>query len=422
MQTGMVGAAFVAGLLSFFSPCILPLLPVYIGLLTTDAGNNELGPVRRAANTVAFVLGISVTFLILGLGAGAVGRALNNGYIAIACGLIIFVFGLHLSGFARISLLDREKRLDTSKLNASTVIGAFLLGLGFSFGWTPCIGPILGSVLALAAQQGTALEGALLTLVYSLGMSIPFLVITLASNLLISRVRKLNKYLPVIQRIGGALIAIMGLWMIFSQVHEYEASAPSISAEVVAEQTASESSSESSSDSAAANSTDSAAAESSSSAEASTTAGSDEGSDDDLWRNLEFKDIEGQTHTFAEWEGKPLYIEFWGTWCPQCMDNMDEFRQTAIKHNEAQDVQVVSVASPGHFGEKDEAELIDWCHDEGLEFPVLMDPNADLVSYFGLTGFPTSVFVDANGKVQLVRAGVIEPDELEGLFETLAKM
>ncbi len=148
--------------------------------------------------------------------------------IAIACGVVIFIFGLHLSGLIQIPLLQREKRFDTSKLNVRTVAGAFLLGLGFSFGWTPCIGPILGSVLALAAQQGTAAAGAALTLVYSLGMSIPFLIITLASNALIGRVRSLNRHLPTIQRIGGALIAIMGLWMIFTQVHDLSARSTSM--------------------------------------------------------------------------------------------------------------------------------------------------------------------------------------------------
>ena len=400
MQASIISAAFVAGLLSFFSPCILPLLPVYIGLLTTDAGNNELGAARRAANTVAFVLGISTTFFLLGLGAGAVGRTLNNPYISITCGLVIFLFGLHLSGFMTIPILVREKRMDLSKINASTVVGAFLLGLGFSFGWTPCIGPILGSILALAAQQGTAIAGAALTLVYSLGMCIPFLIITLASNALIDHIRKLHRFMPVIQRVGGVLIAIMGLWMMFMQVHELASYAPK------ANMSASQQQAETQAEVEAANTGE-------------TDANASSNPEADAWRNITFEDINGEQHQIADFEGAPVYIEFWGSWCPNCMDNIEEFKETAARHNEAGDVQVISIAVPGRFGEMEKAEFIDWCNEQGYDFPILLDENAELIAFFNISGFPTSVFVDARGKVQLVLPGVIEPEELEGLFASL---
>ena len=396
MDIGMIGAAFAAGLLSFFSPCVLPLLPVYIGLLTTDAGNQELGMVRRAANTVAFVLGISTTFLILGLGAGSIGKMLSNSYVAIVCGIIIIFFGLYLAGLLKIPFLTQEKRMDTSKLNTSTVLGAFLLGLGFSFGWTPCIGPILGTVLAMAAQQGTALAGAGLTLVYSLGMCIPFLVITLASNLLLAKVRKLNKYMPIIQRVGGILIAVMGLWMVVTAGQNLMASNAASSA--------------------ASNATTTQSA----TAESDASSGPDE--EVDAWRHIEFETLEGEKVTIADYEGKPVYIELWGSWCPQCMSNMDAFIALADKHNTAGDVQILSMAFPSLYGEMDKAEFIEWCNEQGYEFPILMDETGALVDYFGVAGFPTSIFVDADGNVQMVRAGVVAEDELEGLLSTLAGM
>ena len=388
----IIGAAFAAGLLSFFSPCILPLLPVYIGLLTTDASSERLGTMRGALNTIAFVLGISTTFFVLGLGAGALGRFLDNAYVVVAFGLIIFVFGLHLSGIAPISLFNREKRFDTSKLDTTTIVGAFLLGLGFSFGWTPCIGPILGTILALAAQQGSAVAGAGLMLVYSLGMSIPFLVITLASGVLLSKVRKINQYLPVIQRIGGALIAIMGLWMIFSQVHTLSLQAHHSSSDVDSVIAAVQGD-----DSDSANST----------------------TEDEAWRTAPLEDVEGNVHTISEYEGKPLYIEFWGTWCPTCMDNFEEFQETAREYNEAGDVQVIGVTAPGYFGEMEKEDLIAWCNEQGVDFPVLMDEDLALIDHFALQGFPTSVFIDSSGQVQLVRSGVIEHKELEKILSDL---
>jgi cytochrome c-type biogenesis protein len=397
MQIGLIGAAFAAGLLSFFSPCVLPLLPVYIGLLTTDANQEDLGLGRRIANTIAFVLGISVTFLILGLGAGAIGRALNNSYVAVACGILIFVFGLHLSGFAPIQILSGEKRADARKIDSSKTVGAFLLGLAFSFGWTPCIGPILGSVLALASQQGTAVAGAALTLVYALGMCIPFVVITLASGILLAKVRKLNKYLPVIQRIGGALIAIMGLWMVFSQVHELANSANTDASDLIALVQPSESS------------------------DADTqNGGGEETTEADSWRYMTVTDLDGQEHRMQDYVGKPLYIEFWGSWCTVCMENLDEFSATAQRLNDAGDVQVVSVVAPGHYGEMEEDEFMAWAREEGLAFPVFMDPDDQLGQFFALSAYPTSVFVDSDGSVELVRAGAIDPSELEDILASLS--
>lgn len=383
MEIGIVGAAFAAGLLSFFSPCILPLLPVYIGLLTTDAGNEQLGVKCRAANTVAFVLGISAAFFLLGLGAGALGGLLSNSYVAIACGLVIFMFGLFLAGIVKIPFLQREKRFDTGKLNAGGVGGAFLLGFGFSFGWTPCIGPVLGSILALASQQGTAVAGAALTLVYSLGLCVPFLVITLASNALLGKVRAINKYLPAIQRVGGALIALVGLWMVFTQVHELVEGAGSDTAQT-------------------------------------TGALEQQVGEDDAWRSIALTDIDGQAHTLAEWEGRPLYVKLWGSWCPSCMAEIDDFADIASKHNAQGDVSVVSIAAPGHFGEMSEEDFVEWCHSQGFEFPILMDAKAEMNGLFGIAGYPTSIFADANGKVLLVRTGAIEREELEAMLDQLA--
>lgn len=390
MQIGLIGAAFGAGLLSFFSPCVLPLLPVYVGLLTTDANQDGLSLPRRSANTIAFVLGISVTFLILGLGASALGRVLNTAYVAIACGILVLLFGLHLSGLAPIAFLNREKRADTRKINPSTTIGVFLLGLAFSFGWTPCIGPILGTVLALAAQQGTAAAGAVLTLVYSLGMSIPFLAITIASSALLAKVRKLNQYLPTIQRIGGILIAIMGLWMIFSQVHEMSADTDTTTPAIVQE------------------------ADSSSSDQGDGTAQAN------AWRYMTVTDIDGQEHELQDYVGKPLYIEFWGTWCSVCMSNLDEFSETAQQLNDAGDVQVLSVVAPGHYGEMEEDDFVQWAHEQGLTFPILMDLDDQLGRFFAISAYPTSIFVNSDGSIAMVRAGAIAPDDLEEILAGLS--
>ena len=420
----IIGAAFAAGLLSFFSPCILPLLPVYVGLLTTSTDNREFSAGRRLAHTLAFVLGISVTFLILGLGAGAIGRVLNTPAVAVACGIVIFLFGLHLSGFVQIPALNRERRADMSKLDVSSTAGAFLLGLGFSFGWTPCVGPILGSVLALASQQGTAIAGAALTLVYALGLSIPFLVITLAWSLLADKVRKVNRFLPIIQRVGGVLIAIMGLWMVFSQVESAIVNPFTLSAEAPSAQQAADSPDDAENGATAADRPSSDSAESNGSSSSIGTAASQSGTEGEVteanrWRYMEMRDIDGQTHMFQDYVGKPLYIKLWGTWCPICMSELDNYAQIAEEHNTAGDVQVVSVVAPGYYGEKQEDEFVAWAHEQGLTFPILMDSNDELNSFFAIGAYPTSIFVDSSGSVQLMRTGAIDSAELEEILASL---
>lgn len=153
-------------------------------------------------------------FALLGAGAATLGSFLADPLLNVVLGLVVCAFGLYLAGFPRIPALEREHRADLGRIRVHGVAGAFLLGLAFSFGWTPCVGPILGSILMLAAQQGSAAQGAFLLLVYSLGLSVPFVVITLASSALATRLRGLYRHLPAIQRAGGILIAVMGVWMI----------------------------------------------------------------------------------------------------------------------------------------------------------------------------------------------------------------
>ncbi|MDU4970758.1 MAG: cytochrome c biogenesis protein CcdA, partial [Atopobium minutum] len=145
------------------------MLPVYIGLLLTEDGKTALVVQRRIANTLAFIMGISISFFALGFGAGFLGGILANPLFSLSLGFVICLFGLHLAGVLVIPALDTEKRMDMQHIDARHAGGAFLLGLAFSFGWTPCIGPILASVLAFAAQQGNAVWGGLLLVVYALG-------------------------------------------------------------------------------------------------------------------------------------------------------------------------------------------------------------------------------------------------------------
>lgn len=372
MHIGFVAAVFAAGLLSFFSPCILPLLPVYAGYLSSNGTNGKLG--GRLIKTLAFVAGLSVTFVLLGFGAGAFGSVVNSSYFGVACGLIIVILGLYQSGLIQIPLLQRERRIQFSAGNKG-VPGAFLLGLVFSFSWTPCVGPVLASVLGITSGVGGALTGGLLLFVYSLGLGIPFLVLTWGSHFLMDKVKKLQPHLPKIKVVGGLLIVVMGLWMTFSQVHALEVSARAPQTEA--------------------------------------TQSAEDGF------NFSLQNLEGETISLSDFRNKPVYIKFWGTWCPLCLAGLEDFSTLAQQYNEAGEVQVLSVVAPGGKGEMDAEAFTNWAKGQKLDFPILLDNGAGVNRQLEIAAYPTSVFIDKNGQVVETHVGDLTPEQIQTILETL---
>ncbi|WP_173277834.1 thiol-disulfide oxidoreductase-associated membrane protein CcdA2 [Streptococcus sp. 53] len=217
-------SVFLAGILSFFSPCILPLLPVYAGVLLDDKDGAQASSgkysisVTSLLRTLAFIAGISFIFILLGYGAGFLGDLLYASWFQYVTGAVIILLGLHQMEILRFKGLYKEKRLQLQGQgkNANGYSQAFLLGLTFSFAWTPCVGPVLGSVLALAASGGSgAWQGAGLMLIYTLGLALPFLILALASSYVLKHLRKLHPYLGILKKVGGFLIIVMGLLVLF---------------------------------------------------------------------------------------------------------------------------------------------------------------------------------------------------------------
>ncbi|HGK3719905.1 TPA: thiol-disulfide oxidoreductase-associated membrane protein CcdA2 [Streptococcus pneumoniae] len=217
-------SVFLAGILSFFSPCILPLLPVYTGVLLDDKDGAQASSgkfsisVTSLLRTLAFIAGISFIFILLGYGAGFLGDLLYAFWFQYLTGAIIILLGLHQMEILHFKGLYKEKRLQLQGQgqNGKGYSQAFLLGLTFSFAWTPCVGPVLGSVLALAASGGSgAWQGAGLMLVYTLGLALPFLLLALTSSYVLKHFRKLHPYLGILKKVGGFLIIVMGLLVLF---------------------------------------------------------------------------------------------------------------------------------------------------------------------------------------------------------------
>lgn len=211
--------AFAAGVLSFLSPCVLPLVPSYLGFVT-GMSIEEMANRRRVAmvHSGLFVLGFSLVFVVVGLSATALGRALNFNSIWLARigGVLIILFGIYLLGIVKIPFLEREQRLHLENKPLG-YLGSVLVGMAFAAGWTPCIGPVLGGILTLASTQQDMSRGALLLGVYSAGLAVPFLVTAWAVESFFEWFKSFRKWLPFVQRASGALLVAVGLLLVSGQ-------------------------------------------------------------------------------------------------------------------------------------------------------------------------------------------------------------
>ena len=208
--------AFVAGLLSFLSPCVLPLVPSYVGFIT-GMTLPEVGGRRRAAFTHAllFVAGFSLVFVLLGASATALGRALNyyQVWLQRVGGVLIIGFGLLCLGVFKVGMLSQERRLHLERKPVG-YLGSALVGMAFGAGWTPCIGPVLGGILGLAATSSDVSRGMQLLAVYSAGLAIPFLIAAVAVDSFLDWFQKFRRYLPWVMRLSGVLLIVVGVLLV----------------------------------------------------------------------------------------------------------------------------------------------------------------------------------------------------------------
>jgi cytochrome c-type biogenesis protein len=215
--------AFFAGLTSFLSPCVLPLVPGYLSIIS-GAGLEELKApearlMRRVmVNSIVFILGFSVVFIALGLAATGVGQVLGmyKHTLARVAGVIIILFGLHLTGIFKIKALYTDTRLHGVK-GSNTPLGAFVIGFAFAFGWTPCLGPILSGILAVAAEQSTLVKGALLLAVYSLGLAMPFLLTALLMERFLKFYSRFRSHMHALEVASGTLLIALGILLVIGR-------------------------------------------------------------------------------------------------------------------------------------------------------------------------------------------------------------
>ena len=210
-------AAFLAGIVSFLSPCVLPLVPGYVSLISGTGAAAIDSPQKRVfgkvmLNSLSFVLGFSIVFISLGAAATTVGQwtAAYRRELTYFAGIVIIIFGLHLTGILPIKYLYADKRMHSVQGNSSAW-GAFVVGFAFAFGWTPCIGPILTTILTFAASEGTVMKGVLLLALYSAGLAVPFLLTSLGIDRFLVFYTKFRRHLHTVEVISGVLLITIGV-------------------------------------------------------------------------------------------------------------------------------------------------------------------------------------------------------------------
>ena len=441
---------FLQGLLSFFSPCVLPLVPLYVSYLAGGAqkvdedGNVHYPRKKILVNTLFFVIGISFTFFLLGFGFTALGRFFtdNRAWFARISGFIMILFGLYQLGlFGRSGAIEREHRLPF-RLDRFTMnpLVALLLGFTFSFAWTPCVGPTLASVLLMASSSATSGRGFLLVGVYTLGFVLPFLAVGLFTGAVLDFFRRKRNVVRYTVKIGAVLLILMGIMTLTGFMNGITGYLSSISpggTAAVQEETSGDSVPEEDSDeapvdaetqdaAATTSAEESAAAESAAaeeSADAEESSEADAGQDVIPAMDFTLTDQYGETHTFSDYKGKTVFLNFWATWCPPCKSEMPDIQALYEKYGENEgDLIVLGVANP----KTDEMpnnqdgtveEVTDYLEENGLTFPVVMDTTGELFYWYGISAFPTTFMIDANGNVYGYVSGALTADMMESIVQ-----
>lgn len=370
---------FFQGLLSFFSPCVLPLIPIYIGYLSGGTGQiGEDGRIhfkRRKVlfHTVFFVLGVSFAFFLLGLGFSAMGNFLKENQIWFARigGVIVIFFGLYQMGFLGKSyFLGKERRLPFKlDLLAMSPVTALVMGFTFSFAWTPCVGPALASVLLMTASAATKVTGFLYIAVYTAGFVLPFLAVGLFTTTLLEFFKNHMKIVHYTVKIGGILMIFMGILMLTGKMNAVSGALSSTETQEEATETEPEEEEE--------------AAE-----EVKTIPAID----------FTLKDQYGNTHTLSDYKGKTVFLNFWATWCSPCRAEMPDI-QKLYEEFQQEDVVILGVAAPNLGREKSEEGIKGFLEENGYTYPVVMDTDAEAFQAYGINSFPTTFMIDKDGNV-----------------------
>ncbi len=407
---------FLEGLLSFLSPCVLPLIPLYMSYL---AGSGKVtdsdGRIRYKRNVVFwhtffFILGISFAFAILGFSITTVGRYLGDHktWLVKLGGVLIMLLGLFQLGVFRWKPLEKERKIKFSLGNkAMNPLIAFVMGFTFSFAWTPCVGPALSSVLILAANAGTAWEGYLLVGVYSLGFLIPFMLLGLFTGKMLNLLKGKQKILKYTVKVGAILLIIIGFLTFTGWMGSLSKYVSGLTGSSTTETTSQSDETDAT--------TEETREETTAGEEASTLAAFD----------FTLTDQYGNVHTLSEYKGKVVFLNFWATWCGPCQNEMPDVESLYQEYGlNQEDVIVLGVANPASDAypqnyDVSQEEILEFLDEYALTFPVVFDVTGDVVADYYISSLPTTYVIDRDGNIAGYAQGMLYLEQMENAIDQM---
>ena len=382
------GALFLEGLLSFFSPCVLPLVPLYIGYLTSGIDTNLSKAkvrIQTTVRTLFFVLGISTVFFLAGLGSSALRYFFqkNTIFFSIIGGFLLILFGLFSLGIIDIPFLQREHRIVSFKQNKNGIIRSYLLGFFFSFAWSPCVGPLLASAILKSASAESALIGWIYIGCYTLGFIIIFILLGLFTEEVLMLLKKNTNIVRYTKIIGGIVVLYMGIYMLntgFTSIRALENR--TLDNTTVVDNT------------------------------------NDENLTDIEKYSFTLKDSHGNDVTLSEYKGKTVVLNFFATWCTYCKMELPSLEEI---NNTRDDIVIFLVATPDIGNEGSKEYIESFMEENGYSMTVLYDETGEVVSKYNVSGLPTSFFFKPDGSVLGYVPGYVEESSLISILEECQK-
>lgn len=419
---------FVQGLLSFFSPCILPLVPLYFSYLAggmyqvDDEGKMSYPRKKVMIHTIFFILGIGFAFVLLGLGMSALGYFFgsNKVWFTRIGGVLMIFLGLYQLGFFGKSMaMEQTHRLNFSMDGKSFgPLMALVLGFTFSFAWTPCVGPVLTSVLLMASSTSSAASGFALLGVYLLGFVLPFLAVGLFAGQVLDFFQRRRNVIQYTVKIGGALLILMGImtitgWMngLTSYLSSFDGINLGTEKTVVETEIVSEESTAGNID------------------ESQSAAGI-EGDKETAEERPEIPapdftlvDQFGETHTLSDYKGKTVFLNFWATWCGPCQREMPYIQKVYEDYgSNTGDVIILGIANPRSDEypvsvDVSQEEVESFLAENGYTYPVVMDMDGSMFAAYGISAYPTTYMIDKNGNVYGYVPGSLTEDMILSIIQ-----
>ena len=374
---------FVEGLVSFLSPCVLPIIPIYMGYLAGNSNEKRNSNKNVLLFTISFIFGILLAIFLMNASINLLQSFLKEHmtlFVRIG-GILIVLLGIYQLGFIKINFLQRTFRFSLKTDNKMNVMVAFIMGFTFSFAWTPCIGPALSSILLLAASSGDFWYSNFLMIIYAFGFTLPFLVLGLFTNKALNWLNSHRDIVKYTTKIGAVILIIFGLMMFSGKLNTISNYMSPSQGQVSTNQA--------------------------------------ENSDDSVNYGNSLLNQDDKPISLADYHGKVVFLNFWATWCPPCQREMPEIQKLSEKYQNSEDIAILTVVMPGGQ-EMDAAGIKKFLKEKGFTMPVIFD-DGRLSSSFQITSLPTTYMFDRDGNVYGSVVGQLSSDMMENIIDRTLK-